>query len=99
MCTPHRLSGCLVTEEGCTSLASALSSNPSHLRELDLSYNHPGVSGHKLLCAGLENPRWRLDTLRYTNVDTNNEIYLRLCVITVLLCCKTILTNLCRIGK
>uniref|UniRef100_A0AAQ4Q7C5 NACHT domain-containing protein n=2 Tax=Gasterosteus aculeatus aculeatus TaxID=481459 RepID=A0AAQ4Q7C5_GASAC len=60
-----RLSGCLITEEGCTSLASALSSNPSHLRELDLSYNHPGDSGVKLLSAGLEDPHWRLETLRY----------------------------------
>uniref|UniRef100_A0AAX7U746 NACHT domain-containing protein n=1 Tax=Astatotilapia calliptera TaxID=8154 RepID=A0AAX7U746_ASTCA len=59
------LSGCLITEEGCTSLASALSSNPSHLRELDLSYNHPGPSGMKLLSAGLKDPGWRLDTLRY----------------------------------
>ncbi|CAL8290660.1 unnamed protein product [Lota lota] len=59
-----RLSGCLVTQEGCASLASALSSNPSHLRELDLSYNHPGGSGVTLLSAGLEDPRWRLDTLR-----------------------------------
>ncbi|KAM3585081.1 uncharacterized protein V6R79_006751 [Siganus canaliculatus] len=59
-----RLSGCLVTEEGCAALASALSSNPSHLRELDLSYNHPGESGVKLLSAGLKNPLWRLDTLR-----------------------------------
>uniref|UniRef100_A0A669EY27 NACHT domain-containing protein n=1 Tax=Oreochromis niloticus TaxID=8128 RepID=A0A669EY27_ORENI len=59
------LSGCLITEEGCTSLASALSSNPSHLRELDLSYNHPGDSGIKLLSAGLKNPGWRLDTIRY----------------------------------
>ncbi|XP_022625693.1 protein NLRC3-like [Seriola dumerili] len=59
-----RLSGCLVTEEGCASLASALSSNPSHLRELDLSYNHPGDSGLKLLSAGLEDPDWRLDILR-----------------------------------
>ncbi|KAI4790318.1 hypothetical protein KUCAC02_034705 [Chaenocephalus aceratus] len=59
------LSGCLVSEEGCVSLASALSSNPSsHLRELDLSYNHPGDSGEKLLSAGLEDPLWRLDTLR-----------------------------------
>ncbi|KAM4606449.1 protein NLRC3-like [Polymixia lowei] len=58
-----RLSGCLLTEEGCASLASALSSNPSHLRELDLSYNHPGDSGVKLLSAGLEDPHWRLETL------------------------------------
>ncbi|CAI5657840.1 unnamed protein product [Oreochromis niloticus] len=59
------LSGCLITEEGCTSLASALCSNPSHLRELDLSYNHPGDSGMKLLSSGLKDPGWRLDTLRY----------------------------------
>ncbi|CAL8328659.1 unnamed protein product [Merluccius merluccius] len=59
-----RLSGCMVTQEGCASLASALSSNPSHLRELDLSYNHPaGDSGVTLLSAGLEDPRWRLETL------------------------------------
>ncbi|KAM6951927.1 protein NLRC3-like [Lycodopsis pacificus] len=58
-------SGCLVTEEGCSSLASALRSNPSHhLRELDLSYNHPGVSGEKLLSAGPEDPNWKLKTLR-----------------------------------
>ncbi|XP_038583515.1 NLR family CARD domain-containing protein 3-like [Micropterus salmoides] len=65
-----RLSGCLITEEGCASLASALSSNPSHLRELDLSYNHPGDSGVKLLSARLGDPHWRLDTLR---VDHGGE--------------------------
>ncbi|XP_078138442.1 NACHT, LRR and PYD domains-containing protein 3-like [Centroberyx gerrardi] len=65
-----RLSGCLLTEEGCASLASALSSNPSHLRELDLSYNHPGASGVKLLSAGLEDPHWRLDSL---SVDHGGE--------------------------
>ncbi|CAL8393217.1 unnamed protein product [Boreogadus saida] len=58
-----RLSGCLVTQEGCASLASALSSNPYHLRELDLSYNHPGDSGAMLLSAGLVDPRWKLETL------------------------------------
>ncbi|CAI5657227.1 unnamed protein product [Oreochromis niloticus] len=57
------LSGCLITEEGCTSLASALSSNPSHLKELDLSFNHPGDSVQSLL-AVLKDPHWRLDTLR-----------------------------------
>uniref|UniRef100_A0A8K9XCL5 B30.2/SPRY domain-containing protein n=1 Tax=Oncorhynchus mykiss TaxID=8022 RepID=A0A8K9XCL5_ONCMY len=58
-----RLSGCLVTEEGCASLVSALRSNPSHLRELDLSYNHPGDSGVRLLSAGLEDPHCRLEKL------------------------------------
>uniref|UniRef100_A0A3Q4BP80 NACHT domain-containing protein n=1 Tax=Mola mola TaxID=94237 RepID=A0A3Q4BP80_MOLML len=62
-----RLSACLITEEGCASLASALSANPSHLRELDLNYNHPGGSGMKRLSAGLMDPHWRLDTLRLDN--------------------------------
>ncbi|KAL7379094.1 hypothetical protein ABVT39_023029 [Epinephelus coioides] len=65
-----RLSGCLITEDGCVSLASALNSNPSHLRELDLSYNHPGDSGVTLLSAGLKDPQWTLDTLR---VDHGGE--------------------------
>ncbi|XP_034050178.1 NLR family CARD domain-containing protein 3-like [Thalassophryne amazonica] len=64
------LAGCLVTEEGCASLASALHSNPSHLRELDLSYNHLGNSGMTLLCAKLEDPNWRLEMLR---VDHGGE--------------------------
>uniref|UniRef100_UPI0037E8BC6B protein NLRC3-like n=1 Tax=Semicossyphus pulcher TaxID=241346 RepID=UPI0037E8BC6B len=68
------LSGCLITEDGCASLASALSSNPSHLRELDLSYNHPGEQGVKLLSAGLEDPHWRLDMLR---VDHGGEQWLK----------------------
>ncbi|XP_024237559.1 NACHT, LRR and PYD domains-containing protein 3 isoform X2 [Oncorhynchus tshawytscha] len=46
------LSLCGVTEKGCAYLATALRSNPSHLKELDLSYNHPGDSGVKLLSAG-----------------------------------------------
>ncbi|XP_008283367.1 protein NLRC3-like isoform X3 [Stegastes partitus] len=62
-----RLSGCLITKEGCTSLASALSDNPTHLRELDLSYNHPGDSGVQQLSAGLKDPQWALQTLRMDN--------------------------------
>ncbi|XP_076879354.1 NACHT, LRR and PYD domains-containing protein 3-like isoform X2 [Brachyhypopomus gauderio] len=49
-----RLSGCMITDKGCSSLASALDSNPSHLKELDLTYNHPGELGVKLLSARLE---------------------------------------------
>ncbi|KAL0992529.1 hypothetical protein UPYG_G00094540 [Umbra pygmaea] len=68
------LSGCLVTEEGCASLVSALRSNPSHLKELDLSYNHPGDSGVTLLSAGQEDPTWRLEKL---NVDHGEENWLK----------------------
>ncbi|XP_034555417.1 ribonuclease inhibitor-like [Notolabrus celidotus] len=53
------LSVCQVTEEGCASLASALSSS-SHLRELDLSYNHPGEK----LSAVLGDPHCSPKTLR-----------------------------------
>uniref|UniRef100_A0A4W4GNS4 B30.2/SPRY domain-containing protein n=1 Tax=Electrophorus electricus TaxID=8005 RepID=A0A4W4GNS4_ELEEL len=59
-----KLSGCMITEEGCSSLASALSSNPSHLKELDLTYNHPGISGVKLLSAILEDLNCNLETLK-----------------------------------
>ncbi|KAG5835219.1 hypothetical protein ANANG_G00269850 [Anguilla anguilla] len=51
------LSGCRVTQRGFDSLASALCSNPSHLRELDLSYNHPIFSKLRALLAT------KLDTL------------------------------------
>ncbi|XP_039990373.1 NACHT, LRR and PYD domains-containing protein 3-like [Xiphias gladius] len=55
------LSLCRVTEEGCAFLASAL--NSSHLRELDLSYNHPGNFGLQLLSALLDDPQCSLQKL------------------------------------
>ncbi|XDV16868.1 hypothetical protein PO909_016386 [Leuciscus waleckii] len=59
-----RLSGCMVTKEGCGYVSSALSSNPSHLRELDLSYNHPEQSGVKLLNHKLNDPNCSLQKLK-----------------------------------
>ncbi|KAF0029495.1 hypothetical protein F2P81_018600 [Scophthalmus maximus] len=69
LASPHcqletlRLSFCGVTEEGCTFLASALSSNPSHLRQLDLSYNHLQDSGVKLISLYRDNPLCKLEKL------------------------------------
>uniref|UniRef100_A0A3B3QNH5 NACHT LRR and PYD domain-containing protein n=1 Tax=Paramormyrops kingsleyae TaxID=1676925 RepID=A0A3B3QNH5_9TELE len=68
-----RLSGCRVTEEGCSSLASALRSNPTHLRELDLSYNHPGDSGVKLLSTVLEDPSCKLEKLKVDWCDLTDK--------------------------
>ncbi|XDV33537.1 hypothetical protein PO909_003919 [Leuciscus waleckii] len=57
------LRDCGVTDEGCAALTSALRSNPSHLRKLDLIGNKLRHSGVKLLSDLKDNPHYKLDTL------------------------------------
>ncbi|XP_055365713.1 NLR family CARD domain-containing protein 3-like isoform X2 [Betta splendens] len=63
-CRKAQLSICGLTKTHCEVVASALKSNPSHLTLLDLSGNNLQDSSVKVLCAGLESPHCRLETLR-----------------------------------
>ncbi|XP_051717876.1 NACHT, LRR and PYD domains-containing protein 3-like [Ctenopharyngodon idella] len=58
-----RLMDCGITEEGCVALASALRSNPSHLRVLVLEGNKLGNSGVELLSELKNNPHYKLQLL------------------------------------
>ncbi|KAL6470853.1 hypothetical protein MHYP_G00219720, partial [Metynnis hypsauchen] len=53
-----------IEEEDCAALASALTSNPSYLRELNLNDNKLGKSGVEKLCNLLNNPRCKLENLK-----------------------------------
>ncbi|XP_067272544.1 NLR family CARD domain-containing protein 3-like [Pseudorasbora parva] len=67
------LSYCSITEEQCLILTSALKSNPSHLRDLDLSGNKLGDSGVKSLCEVLKNSHCKLERLRLICCDMTDE--------------------------
>ncbi|KAL3967180.1 NLR family CARD domain-containing protein 3 [Sarotherodon galilaeus] len=59
----ERLSHCDLSERSCEALASALSSQTSNLRQLDLSNINLKDSGVKLLSEGLKSPHCTLETL------------------------------------
>uniref|UniRef100_A0A671XB17 NACHT domain-containing protein n=1 Tax=Sparus aurata TaxID=8175 RepID=A0A671XB17_SPAAU len=63
-CRKAVLYSCGLSETHCEVVASALKSNPSHLRELNLSYNSLKDSGVKLLSVGLGSQNCALEILR-----------------------------------
>uniref|UniRef100_A0A8C2HXM9 Uncharacterized protein n=1 Tax=Cyprinus carpio TaxID=7962 RepID=A0A8C2HXM9_CYPCA len=67
------LSNCCIRDEGCDALVTALRSNPSHLRELNLNTNTLGDSGAKLLSALLEDPQCKLEKLQLSHCSIGEE--------------------------
>uniref|UniRef100_A0A8C1R186 Uncharacterized protein n=1 Tax=Cyprinus carpio TaxID=7962 RepID=A0A8C1R186_CYPCA len=59
-----KLHNCGLTDEGCAALASALRSNPSHLRELSLTDNKLKDSGVTFLSDVLKDPHCKLEILQ-----------------------------------
>nr|XP_055073060.1 NACHT, LRR and PYD domains-containing protein 3-like [Misgurnus anguillicaudatus] len=72
-----RLSGCGLTEESCSALASVLRSK-SGLKELDMSNNNLQDSGVKTLHNGLENTNCQLHKLRLSDCSIGEEGYVAL---------------------
>ncbi|KAL1251665.1 hypothetical protein QQF64_019461, partial [Cirrhinus molitorella] len=69
------LCGCSITEKQCFILSSALKSNPSHLRELDLSENQIKHTGVNHLCDVLKNSYCKLERLRLSDCSITEEGY------------------------
>uniref|UniRef100_A0A3B1IU98 NACHT LRR and PYD domain-containing protein n=1 Tax=Astyanax mexicanus TaxID=7994 RepID=A0A3B1IU98_ASTMX len=65
-----QLKFCGITEKHCAALVSAMKSNPSELRELNLSYNKPVV---KMISGLLEDPRCKLEKLQLEYCSITEE--------------------------
>uniref|UniRef100_A0A672FP61 NACHT domain-containing protein n=1 Tax=Salarias fasciatus TaxID=181472 RepID=A0A672FP61_SALFA len=63
-CRKFRLSRLVLDDSDCEVISSALTSDPSHLKHLDLNIIKLKDSSVKILCSGLESPNCKLETLR-----------------------------------
>ncbi|KAM4569509.1 uncharacterized protein PAE49_008942 [Odontesthes bonariensis] len=68
-CRTARFSGCELSDIHCNTVAAALKSNPSPLRELDLSDNDLKNAGATLLSTGLERTHCKLESLRLVECE------------------------------
>ncbi|XP_059425968.1 protein NLRC5-like isoform X3 [Carassius carassius] len=69
-----RLRYCDMTVEGCSAVTSALKSNPSHLRELDLSGNNLKNTRQKTqLYDVLKDSHCKMNEIRFTRCDMKDE--------------------------
>ncbi|XP_067293004.1 NACHT, LRR and PYD domains-containing protein 14-like [Pseudorasbora parva] len=68
-----RLRSCQITDGDCADLRSALGSNPSHLRELDLSENNITCSGVKQLSDLIKHPQCKLEKLELRSCYISNR--------------------------
>ncbi|KAL7879328.1 hypothetical protein SRHO_G00015820 [Serrasalmus rhombeus] len=73
------LAGCNFTVNTCETLCSALQSENSALRELDLSNNDLQDSGVELLLVGLKSSHCKLETLRLSDCNLTKDSCKTLC--------------------
>lgn len=83
-----RLRICRLSSYSCSFLVSALKSNPSYLRELDLSGNNKlKDDGVNYLCYFLGSPDCRLEILKSVNIFLFHFLSLNHCIYLPLLFC------------
>uniref|UniRef100_A0AAY3ZTQ7 NACHT domain-containing protein n=1 Tax=Denticeps clupeoides TaxID=299321 RepID=A0AAY3ZTQ7_9TELE len=73
------LQNCNLTDVTCSALCSALKSNSSSLRELNLGKNKLQDSGVIFLCKALEDPRCKLEKLSLQDCNLSNKSCAVLC--------------------
>uniref|UniRef100_A0A672HXC3 NACHT LRR and PYD domain-containing protein n=1 Tax=Salarias fasciatus TaxID=181472 RepID=A0A672HXC3_SALFA len=67
------LSSCGLSDSHCEVISSALKSDPSHLKHLNLNQNKLQDSSVKILCSGLESPNCNLEALRLSDCGLSDS--------------------------